>query len=253
MADTGVALSVRGLSQSYGGVHALSDVSFDVAPGERLGIIGPNGAGKTTLFNSIIGQPRPTSGTVHFGDRDITRLPTHRRAQLGLARSFQSVSLLKQLTVEENAFIAVGGQRRLRYRLTRPLASASSVLDEAHQLLERAGLADRRHAFVNELSYGEQRRFDVILTLAGSPKVFLLDEPSAGLTAEESMEIAAIEREFPKDVAVVIIDHDMDLIFTVAQRVLVLNRGRLVASGTPDEIRDDPIVREVYLGTEAHA
>lgn len=250
MADRPVApaLSVQGLSQRYGGVHALSDVSFDVAPGERLAIIGPNGAGKTTLFNSIIGQPRPTGGRVLFGGEDVTGLPTHARAQLGLARSFQSVSLLKRLTVEENALIAVGGRRGSRYRITRALVRHAAVVEEARGLLERAGLADRMHARVSELSYGEQRRLDLILTLAGEPSVFLLDEPSAGLTSEESREIASIEQSLPPGVAVVIIDHDMDVIFTVAQRVLVLNRGELVAEGTPAEIRDDPAVREVYLG-----
>jgi branched-chain amino acid transport system ATP-binding protein len=250
MADGSVtaALSVQGLSQSYGGVHALSDVSFDVAPGERLGIIGPNGAGKTTLFNSIIGQPRPTGGRVLFGGQDITELPTHARAQLGLARSFQSVSLLKQLTVEENALIAVGGSRGSRYRSLRRLVSYAPVVEEAHALLERAGLGERKHARLAELSYGEQRRLDLILTLAGEPSVFLLDEPSAGLTSEESREIASIEQSLPSSVAVVIIDHDMDVIFTIAQRVLVLNRGQLVAEGTPAEIREDPAVRDVYLG-----
>jgi branched-chain amino acid transport system ATP-binding protein len=242
------ALSVQGLSQSYGGVHALTDVSFDVAPGERLAIIGPNGAGKTTLFNSIVGQPRPTGGRVLFGGEDVTDVPTHARAQLGLARSFQSISLLTRLTVEENALIAVGGRRGARYQIARPLTRRVAVVEEARRLLHQADLGDRLHARVGELSYGEQRRLDLILTLAGEPSVFLLDEPSAGLTSEESREIATIERSLSPNVAVVIIDHDMDVIFTVAQRVLVLNRGRLVAEGTPTEIRDDPAVREVYLG-----
>lgn len=250
MADrpVGAALEVQGLCQSYGGVHALSDVSFEVAPGEKLAIIGPNGAGKTTLFNAVIGQPRPNDGRVIFGGRDVTDMPTHARAQLGLARSFQSVSLLKRLTVEENALIAVGGRRGSRYKCARSLLGFSPVVDEARGLLEQAGLGDRTDARVAELSYGEQRRLDLILTLAGEPSVFLLDEPSAGLTTEESTEIVSIQQALPANVAVVIIDHDMDVIFQVAERVLVLNRGRLVAEGTPDQIRDDPAVREVYLG-----
>jgi branched-chain amino acid transport system ATP-binding protein len=241
-------LEVEDLSRRFGGVDALSGVTFAVAAGERVGIIGPNGAGKTTLFNSLIGQPVPTGGRVTFDGRDITTMATHARAGLGLARSYQSVSLLAELSVEENALIAVSGRRPTRYGSVRPLRRHRSLVDEAHGLLERAGLGDRAARPLKELSYGEQRRLDLALTLAGDPKLFLLDEPSAGLTAAESEGIVELVHALPAEAGVVVIDHDMDVVFGVAERILVLNRGQIIASGSSDEIRADEMVRQVYLG-----
>jgi branched-chain amino acid transport system ATP-binding protein len=241
-------LRVDKLSRRFGGVDAISDVTFDVVAGERVGIIGPNGAGKTTLFNSLIGQPPPTAGGVVFDGHDITHMATHARAGLGLARSFQSVSLLAELSVEDNALIAVSGRSKVRYRSVRSLKRNSAVVGEAHHLLERAELEDRASAPLKQLSYGEQRRLDLALTLAGSPKLFLLDEPSAGLTSAESLGVVAMVKRLPAEAAVLVIDHDMDVVFGVAERILVLNRGQVIAEGSADEIRDSPLVREVYLG-----
>lgn len=241
-------LQVNDLSRSFGGVQALTDVSFSVAPGERLAVIGPNGAGKTTLFNCLTGAPPPSGGRVAFDGKDVTMTAPNVRADLGLARSFQTVNPFGQLTVEETALIAVNGRSPSRYGVLRRLRGIAEQTKEAHELIERAGLSEHAEERLATLSYGEQRRLDLALTLVGEPRLFLLDEPSAGLTSTESEAIVRMVRSLPEEVAVVIIDHDMDVVFKLAERILVLHHGRVIAEGSREEIKHDETVRDVYLG-----
>jgi len=245
-------LTVTGLTHSYDGVCAVADVTFTMNAGERVAIIGPNGAGKTTLLNCLAGSPPPAGGVIHFHGRDITTTATHRRAGMGIARSFQAASVLQGLSVHENAMLAAMGRRRERYRTVRPLRGYREVADEALALLEWAQLKDRRNEAAGTLAYGEQRRLEVALALAGKPSLYLLDEPSAGLTREETRAVADIILGFPRDVGVIVVDHDMDLVFSVAMRVIVMDRGRLVADGSAEEIYNDAIVRRAYLRRTPH-
>lgn len=244
------AVSLEHVSMRFGGVRALVDVSFRVPAGQKLAIIGPNGAGKTTLFNVLNGQLSPTSGRVHLFGRDITRMAMHRRAHLGLARSFQVTSLFSNLTVVGNAVLALNGTRVLRFQMLRSLRSYREVFVAAEELLRAWALWERRDDLVRDLSYGDQRRLEIAVTLAAGPKVLLLDEPSAGLTAAESFEVIDKIRSFGGDITVMLVAHDMDLVFGIAERIIVLHQGQLVAEGTVDEIRADARVEEIYVGRE---
>jgi branched-chain amino acid transport system ATP-binding protein len=240
-------LRVEGLCMIYGGVRALDGVSFQVQQRERLAIIGPNGAGKTTLFNALIGAPPPSSGSVFLLSQDITHLPTHHRAHLGLARSFQIVTLFPGLSVVQHIQLALFGTRPSRYRLTAPVDTCEDVREAAEVTLAAAGLWERREHLVGNLAYGDQRKLELVMTLASGPRVLLLDEPAAGLTAAERADIAALIRDLA-DVTVLIVDHDMDLVFGVADRILVMQHGQIIAEGTPEAIRADSTVRDIYLG-----
>jgi len=243
-------LSVERLSHDFGGLRALDGVSFEVAEGERLVILGPNGAGKTTLFNVITGLITPTSGRITLLGHDVTRLATHRRARLGLGRTFQVTTLFPRLTVLESVLLAVQGGDRARFTLHRPLARFPRLHARAEQLLEEWSLGDRRHVPTRELSYGEQRQLELLLALALEPRVLLLDEPTAGLSPAETASVAATIRRFPRAVTLLLIEHDMDVALALAERLIVLHYGRVVAAGPRDEIQQDPKVAEIYLGVE---
>jgi branched-chain amino acid transport system ATP-binding protein len=244
------ALIIEGLSKDFGGVHAVSNISFRVEVGERLVIIGPNGAGKTTLFNLINGQLSPTTGRIYFYGQDITDIPTHRRAHLGQARSFQVISLLLNLTVVDNTLLSLHGTKPSRFEMLRSMGSFANVSTEAQAILEAAALWEKRDEAVKNLSYGEQRRLEIALSLAPKPRLLLLDEPSSGLTRDEGLEIIGLINNLGSNITVIIVDHDMDLVFGVAKRIIVLHYGQVIADGTPEVIRDDPRVREIYMGME---
>jgi branched-chain amino acid transport system ATP-binding protein len=244
------ALIVEGLSKDFGGVHAVSNISFRVGVGERLVIIGPNGAGKTTLFNLINGQLSPTAGRIYFYGQDITDIPTHRRAHLGQARSFQVISLLLNLTVVDNTLLSLHGTKPSRFQMLRSMRSFVNVFTEAQAILETAALWEKRDEAVKNLSYGEQRRLEIALSLASKPKLLLLDEPSSGLTRDESFEIIQLIKNLGEKITVLIVDHDMNLVFGVAGRIMVLHYGQVIADGTPEVIRIDQKVREIYMGVE---
>lgn len=242
-------LELKGLSKSFGGLDAVQDVNLKVFPGDRRAIIGPNGAGKTTLFNLVTGVYSATSGQVLLFGRDITGWPSHRRTALGMARTFQVTSLFTKLTVLDNVLLAISGLRKMKFVMWRLLSSYRDLYDKAHLLLESVGYADRKHVEVRNLSHGEQRQIEIVLGLASDPKILLLDEPAAGLASGESREMAEFLKQLDPGLAILLIEHDMDVVFDVVDHITVLQFGKLVEEGTTAQIRHSPKVREIYLGT----
>jgi len=236
------------VSKIFGGLHAVDGVELAVRPGERRALIGPNGAGKTTLFNLISGALPPTSGSIVFFGRDVTRMAQHRRAALGLSRTFQISNLFPTLTVLENCLLAVQALTPARLAMHRPLAGYTVLHEGARASLAAVGLSDRADAIVKNLSHGEHRQLEIALALAGRPRVLLLDEPTAGLSPAESRLMAELLAKLDPAMTVLIIEHDMDIALELAQRVTVLHYGKVIADGTRDAIRVDPLVREIYLG-----
>ena len=243
-------LELRDLSKSFGGLHAVRDVTLRVMPGDRKAIIGPNGAGKTTLFNVITGiHPASTGSVVLFG-QNVTGWPSHRRTALGMARTFQVTSLFPKLTVLDNVLLAIEGLRPSKFVMWRFLSSYRDVYDKAYQLLEAAGFLDRKDVEVRNLSHGEQRQLEIVLGLASDPKILLLDEPAAGLSSGESTEMAAFLMKLDPNLAILLIEHDMDVVFDVASEISVLHFGEILETGTPQQIHDSARVQEIYLGTD---
>ena len=242
-------LEVENLSVHFGGLAAVQDVSFTVEDGERLGMIGPNGAGKTTLFNLLTGQLKPSAGKVLFKGQDITHKPVYARTQLGIARSFQITSLFPNEPVLTNALIALQGTRGGRYRVWGTFFRDRALRAEAQTLLESIDLWDKRTEVVSSLAYGEQRKLEMGLSLASGPELLMLDEPSCGLTPTESKDITERIRALGKKITVLMIAHDMDLVFGVAERIILLHFGAISAEGTPDEIRADQTVKDIYMGS----
>jgi branched-chain amino acid transport system ATP-binding protein len=242
-------LEARDVTVHFGALAALQSVSFSVDPGERVALIGPNGAGKTTLFNVLTGQLRPSAGKVLLKGQDITHHSVFSRTHLGMARSFQITSLFPYQTVRVNALIALQGTRKGRYNSFRSLMRNKEMHAAAQRLLESNDLWDLRDVTVNSLAYGQQRKLEIALSLASDPELLLLDEPSCGLTTVESADITARIRELGSKITVLMIAHDMDLVFGVAERVMVLHYGEIACTGTCEEIRVNPVVRDIYLGT----
>ena len=244
------SLVIERLSKNFGGLQALRDLSLGIQPGERRAIIGPNGAGKTTLFHLIGGQLSPSSGRILLFGREVSKLPPFRRAALGLGRTFQITTLFANLTVLENMLLAVQALDSIRLVVYRPLASYHHIRDRARRLLEQWNLWEKRSAQVRQLSYGEQRQLEILLALASMPKVLLLDEPTAGLSAAETKQVVTMIQQLDPDISVLLIEHDMDVAFQVAQRIAILHQGRLLADGPPEAIRKDATVAEIYLGVD---
>ncbi len=244
------ALELKGLCKSFGGLQATKDVTLRIMPGDRQAIIGPNGAGKTTLFNVITGIYPASAGSVVLFGRDVTSWPSHRRTALGMARTFQVTHLFPKLTVLDNVLLAIEGLRPSKFVMWRFLSSYRDVYDKAYHLLEQAGFLDRKDLEVRNLSHGEQRQLEIVLGLASDPKILLLDEPAAGLSSGESAEMAQFLMKLDPKLAILLIEHDMDVVFDVADRISVLHFGEILESGTPQQIHDSPRVQEIYLGTE---
>lgn len=242
-------LSLQGLSKSFGGLQAVRDVHLEVYPGDRTGIIGPNGAGKTTLFNLITGVLPSTSGQIRLFGEDVTSWPTYRRVARGMARTFQITTLFPGLTVLDNVLLAVQGLRRMKFVMWRPLSSYREVYARARTLLEQAGYWDRRQVEIRQLSHGEQRQIEIVLALASNPKLLLLDEPAAGLSTGESHDMAAFLGGLDPSLAILMIEHDMDVAFAVVDAITVLHYGEVVEVGSTAQIRSSERVREIYLGT----
>lgn len=242
-------LELNSLSKSFGGLDAVQGVNLKVFPGDRRAIIGPNGAGKTTLFNLITGVFPVTSGQVLLFGENITSWPSHRRTALGMARTFQVTSLFPKLTVLDNVLLAISGLRKMKFVMWRLLSSYRDLYDKAHHLLEGVGYADRKDVEVRNLSHGEQRQIEIVLGLASDPKILLLDEPAAGLASGESREMAEFLKRLDPGLAILLIEHDMDVVFDVVDHISVLHFGAVVEEGTTEHIRQSSKVREIYLGT----
>ena len=242
-------LELRALSKSFGGLRAVRDVTLKIMPGERQAIIGPNGAGKTTLFNLITGIFPATSGQVVLFGQDVTKWPSHRRTALGMARTFQITSLFPKLTVLDNVLLAIQGLRRSKFVMWRLLSSYRDIYDKAYGLLERARFLDRKDTEVRYLSHGEQRQLEIILGLASDPKILLLDEPAAGLSSGESSEMIRFLAHLDRNLAILLIEHDMDVVFDVAERISVLHFGEVLETGATEQIRRSEKVQQIYLGT----
>lgn len=241
-------LETRGLSLAFGGVAAERDVSLRLEPGARHALIGPNGAGKTTLANLLTGVLRPGAGSVHLGGRDITDMAAHQRVRSGLARTFQVVQLFPDMTPLEAVALAATEHRNLGWRPWRPVRRRADLMGETWSWLERFGLADVAERPTASLPYGRQRLVDLAIAMACRPRVLLLDEPAAGVPEAERPGILAAVDALPAEVAVLLIEHDMDLVFAFARRITVLVAGAVLAEGTPAEVAADGRVRDVYLG-----
>jgi branched-chain amino acid transport system ATP-binding protein len=243
-------LALAGVTRYFGALGAVNGVSLSVEPRERRAIIGPNGAGKTTLFNLITGHLSPSAGRIVFDGRVITGLTPHRVARHGIARSFQRNNLFPRLTVHENLRLAAAADGRGSYRLFGSIDGLPEPLARAREVAEAVGLAERLGDEVARLSYGEQRQLEVGVALATRPQLLMLDEPTAGMSPEETRRMTRLLTALPRDVTMLIIEHDMDVVFSLADRITVLHGGEVLADGAPETVRADPRVYEVYLGTE---
>ena len=247
-----MALQTRHLAKQFGGFMATNDVSLGVRDGARHALIGPNGAGKTTLINLLTGFLEPTAGSVSLHGEDVTHLPQHRRVAKGLARTFQINRLFADLTVLESVTMAVCERLGLATRFWRPVIAHARAVDEAAALLSQLRLAEVAHQRTRDLAYGRQRLIEIALALAAQPTVLLLDEPAAGVPTSESRELFETIARLPRSVTILLIEHDMDLVFRFADRITVLVGGAILTEGDPQAIAADPQVRSVYLGEAAH-
>lgn len=244
-------LKVDQVSKHFGGVRAVDTVTLEVQPGERYALIGPNGAGKSTLFNLISGELPVTNGTILFDGQDITHTSVYDCANLGIGRTFQRNNLFLGMTAHENVRIAVQHQHRVTRQLFRKITAFDEINQEADHFLNLVGLGSLRDQKASELAYGQQRALEIALALSTSPKILLLDEPTAGMSPAETADMVALIQSLPSELTIMIVEHDMDVIFTLADRVTVLHYGEVIATGKPQEIRENQKVREIYLGTVA--
>ena len=241
-------LRLRGIGRRFGGVRACDAVDLEVFPGERRAILGPNGAGKTTLFNLVSGEFPPTTGTVELFGHDVTHAPARKRARLGLTRTFQTSRLFLGLSVEDNLYLAVLGVQAGHLRPLRLPRRDGPMRARARELAERVGLQGRLGALVASLSHGEQRQLEVAMARAGEPKLMMLDEPAAGLSRGERVLLTELLLDLDREITLILIEHDMDVALTVAERVTMMHYGRVIVEGTPAEIRANELVHDLYLG-----
>ena len=243
-------LRVEKLVRRFGGILATDNLSLDVASGELHAIIGPNGAGKTTLISQLTGQLLPHAGAIRLAGQDITRVPAWRRSALGLARSFQITSLLSDFTAIDNVALAAQARDGHSFHFWGNARKVSHLRQAAQSALDRVGLGDRAEIVVSRLSHGEQRELELAVALATKPRLLLLDEPMAGLGVTESARMVRLLQELRREVSIVLVEHDMDAVFALADRISVLVYGRVIASGTPPEIRHNEEVKRAYLGDQ---
>ncbi len=243
-----VMLQAEGLSKRFGGLTATDDLSLDVRSGELHAVIGPNGAGKTTLIGQLAGEIAPDSGRILFAGEDVSRLATADRARRGMVRSFQVTSIFSGFTAADNAAMAVQANAGHSFRFWRGARRDPALRDPALAALQRVGLSERADVPAASLSHGEQRQLEVAMALATAPTVLLLDEPMAGMGPEESAHMVALLRALKGTLTILLVEHDMDAVFALADRITVLVYGRVIASGAPEAIRADPAVQEAYLG-----
>ena len=248
--STGTVVQLNSVTVVFGGLHALGGVDLDVAPGERLAILGPNGAGKTTLFNVVAGDLTPTSGSVRIKGVDCTHLPSRSRPRLGVARTYQKARSFPGLSVADNLYLALVGRRGHHLSLWR--SGDRALRERAAAAAESVWMRALLDTRVSELSHGQKRQLEIGMSLATDPDVLLLDEPASGLARGERERLTELLESLPAEVTLLLIEHDMDVAFQVARRVVVMSDGTVVASGTPEQVQANPLVHEIYLGSEAH-
>ena len=247
----GPALEARALRKSFGGLVAMDNLSLEVASGEIHAVIGPNGAGKTTFLNLLSWMLKPDAGDIRLDGRDITRLSVPARVKQGLARSFQITSIFRDFTVLENVMLSVQSGQGHSFRFWSPAASDKGLSGPARELLQKVGLGDRVDVVAGNLAHGEQRQLEIAISLATNPSFLLLDEPMAGMGPEESQGMIVFLKALKGDYTMLLIEHDMDAVFALADRITVLVYGKAIATGTPDEIRGNAAVRAAYLGDDS--
>ena len=246
------ALQTEGLVKRYGALLVTDDVSLDIRSGELHALIGPNGAGKTTLINQLSGELRSNAGRIRFDGQDVTATPIHQRARSGLLRSYQITSIFEEFTVLENAALSALGARRHAWAFWRPMLADAAARAAAQEAVEAAGLTAFAAATAGELAYGQRRQLELAIALAARPKFLLLDEPMAGMSVQESAAVTELLRGLKRRYTILLVEHDMDAVFALADRISVLVYGRIMFTGTADEIRAHPEVRAVYLGEETN-
>jgi branched-chain amino acid transport system ATP-binding protein len=241
-------LAVECLMKSFGGLRATNDLSMDVVRGECHAIIGPNGAGKTTFISQLQGLLRPDAGAIRLNGRDITREPAHRRAKMGIARSFQITSLVPDFSVLDHAALAVQARSGHSFRFWRNARRDATLRDPAREAIETVGLGSRANTLARDLSHGEARQLELAIAIAQQPQLLLLDEPMAGMGRKDGADMTQLIERLKQDYSIVLIEHDMQAVFSLADRISVLVAGHIIKTGAPDEIRNDPDVRAAYLG-----
>jgi branched-chain amino acid transport system ATP-binding protein len=248
--ESSYALVCKGVTKRFGGLDAVNNVDLRIAAGERRALIGPNGAGKTTLFSLISGLYPVTAGSVYFFGQDVTALPSHRRAALGLARTFQITNLFPSMTVIDSVVLAALCLKPVKFSMLKPLSRYRYLYDEAGQILERVGMVEKSQEVVRNLSYGEQRQIEIALALVSNPKVLLLDEPTAGLSPAESGMMAKMIHGLDPAITILIIEHDMDVALQVADLITVLHRGEIFEEGCNRDVCSSSRVQEIYFGAD---
>ena len=243
-------LVIESLSKAFGGLRAVDRINLTVAPGERRVLMGPNGAGKTTLFNLVSGIYPATEGRILFFEKDVTALPSYRRAALGMARTYQITNLFPRLTVSENILMACQALQRTKFVMFRLLSSYRRLMERCNDLLKAFDLWEKRSELVKNLSHGDQRQIEVAMALAGKPRLLLLDEPAAGLSPAETHALTLLLKKLDPSITILLIEHDMDVAFEFAEKITVLYQGRFLTEGTKEEIKNNPMVQEIYLGVE---
>ncbi len=241
-------LETKDLRHDFSGLEVIRGIDLQIAEGERHAIIGPNGAGKTTLFNLITGFYKPRHGKIMFGGKDVTGFKPYKLNRLGLARSFQITSTFNKLTVAENVRLGVLSRRGIRFNMWKPMKKMDAVNQEVDKILERINLSEQRDVWASLLSYGKNRALEMSLTLTTDPKLILLDEPCAGMSPDETRTAVDLIRKLTEGKSMVIVEHDMDVVFSLADRITVIHYGQVLATGKPDEIRENQAVKDAYLG-----
>lgn len=243
-------LQVNGLFKDFSGLKVLFGIDLELEQGERHAIIGPNGAGKSTLFNLITGKYAPSRGTINFDGHDITGLPPHKIARLGLARSFQVTNIFRAMTVFENVRNAIVSRNGRRYSIFPTLGSLTTISEETERVLDLIALLDRKNELAGELAHGHQRALEIGMTIAMDPALILLDEPTAGMSSNESRETVKLIKKVTENKTLLIVEHDMDAVFSLANKITVICYGLVLASGLPEDIRNNQQVKDAYLGEE---
>lgn len=246
----GPCLLLEDLTVEFGGLRAVDSVNLTIETGERRVLMGPNGAGKTTLFNLVSGIYPATRGKILFYGRDITRYPIHRRAALGIARTYQVTNLFRCLSVAENILMSCQALDKSKFVMCRPLSSYRKHVNRCDQVLEEFNLWEKRNELVKNLSHGDQRHIEVAMALAEKPRLLLLDEPAAGLSDAETKELSALLKRLDPSITILMIEHDLDVAFEFAERITVLYQGKFLTEGTKEEIKNNAVVHEIYLGAE---